>query len=410
MVLDTLRDRPAEIARKFGLHYYREAYKQGMSVSQLLEREDPSHEYPEGSDERSVDAFERLLHAEGIITQPQPELGLRASTWEEATNSPERRALLHEFGARVWRRTRRLPVAQQRAIFLSTDNVIGGLVTPYADDTAMRATNLMPPIPLAAIVARETGIEGDAYRTLYVTDALGTDAYRMKRVAQGTEIPTTTLVTGEHLLRIGKFGRALRSTYEQLRRERLDRIAFIIQRMAVQAEADKVADALGVIVSGDGNANTAAAVLALTALDGAAVAGTLTLKGWLVFKNRFTNAYRADTLLAQEAAMMQLELLPVNTVNGTPLAMLPQGAFGGVRPISDTFGGVIRYGITADAPALKLVAFDSAQTVEMVTEIGGEVSEVEKFITNQTQVLTLTEVVGFGIVDPQAAKVLNINA
>ncbi len=401
------RQSPADTARSFGARHFAEAYRQGLTPSQLLERMDPTSDRAEN--DRGLDAFERALAETGLLMNPVPALGLRASTWDEATATAERRAFMVEWAARVWRNTARLD-GGERAVLLSGDVALNTIANAYDDDLTPRSKRLVPPIPLDAIVARRQAIDGDAYRSLYITDDLNTDAYRMKRVTEGAEIPTTTLVTGEHTLRIHKFGRALRSTYEQLRRQRLDRIAFILQRMALQAEVDKAVDALNAIVSGDGNANTAATVLALTALDTAASAGTLTLKGWLVFKNRFTNAYMADTLLAQEASMMQLALLPVNTVNGTPMAMLPPGAFGGVRPISDQFGGVIRYGITSDAPALKLVAFDSTQAVEMVEEIGGDVSEVERFISNQTQLFTLTEVVGFGILDPNASKVLNINS
>ena len=232
----------------------------------------------------------------------------------------------------------------------------------------------------------------------------------MKRVTEGADIPTTTLVTGEHTLRIHKFGRALRSTYEQLRRQRLDRIAFIIARMALQAEVDKAEIVVSTIVNGDGNANTAAEVLALTALDPAAVAGTLTLRGWLAFKLEFGQAYQPDVVLGQRASILDLLLLPVLTnTNQLPIAMLAAGPFGQVRPIGDRLADGERYGITEDAPADNLVMFDPAQTVERVVEIGGNVSEVERFIQNQTTLFTMTEVEGYGIVDPYAARVLNVN-
>jgi hypothetical protein len=407
--IEITRVSPADQARSFDVGVYRAAYERGCNVSQLLERQDPTESYPEA--ERGLDAFERVLKAAGVRTQSVPEYGIRASTWQEATETAERRAMLHEWAARVWRRAvSRQTQAQARAVLLSGDAAINSLANPYVDDDTIRAKRLAPPIPLAAIVARTTAIDNDGYRTLYIVDDLNTDAYRMKRIAEGTEIPRTTLVTGEHTLRIGKFGRALQATYEQLRRQRLDRIAFIIERMAIQAEADKVVDAMNVIISGDGNANTAATVLNQTALDPGSSAGTLTLKAWLTAKMRFTVAYQADTVLAQEAPTLQLLLLPFNTVNGTPLMAGPSPSVGAIRPINDQFNGAVRYGVTADAPALKLVMFDSQQAVEQVTEVGGNVSEVERFITNQTQVLTLTEVVGFGTIDPNAARVVNVNA
>jgi len=403
---------PEDQARSFGVENYRAAYSEGINVSQLCERLDPTTERPEA--ERDLDAFERIIMAAGIRTQPVPELGIRASTWEEATDTPEKRALLPEVMARVWRNvaSRNLPAMspQGRALLLSGDAAVNTLANPFVDNREIRAKRLMAPIPLDAIVARTTMIDNDAYRTLYVVDDLNTDGYRMKRVSEAADIPSTTLVTGEHTLRIHKYGRALRASYEQLRRQRIDRIAFIVERMAIQAEVDKVADATAVLTAGDGNANTAATVLNLTALDAAAVAGTLTLKGWLTAKMRFGIAYQPDTVLAPEATALQLMLLPFNTVNGTPLLTNPAQGIGNLRPINEYFSGSMRYGVSPDVAALKLLLFDSTMALEQVNEIGGNVSEVERFVTNQTQILTMTEVSGFGIIDVNATRLLNANS
>lgn len=404
---------PADTARSFGVEHYRSAYEKGVSVSQLLERQDPSSDYAD-SPEGRLDAFERVMHAAGLISNPIRSYGVQASTWEEATQTAPRRALLHEFCARIWRQTTSPslmpPTPTTRALLLSGDAAVNTLARPYTDDAAIRAPRLEPAIPIERLVARSRSIDGADYRTLYITDALGTDGYRMKRVTEGAEIPKTTLVTGEHTLRIHKHGRALLATYEQLRRLTIDRIAFIVARMALQAEVDKIGDAVDIIVSGDGNTNTAAVVEAQTVLDAGSAAGTLTLKAYLVWKSRFGPGYILDTVLAQEAATMQLLLLPVNTVNGIPMVLLPQGSIGDLRPVTNLLAGGVAWGITSDAPALQLVGFDSRFTLERVTEVGGDVSEVERFITNQTQVLTLTDVEGFQTLDTDSARILNINA
>lgn len=416
--VEITRVSPADRARSFGIGVYRAAYEKGCNVSQLLEREDPTDSYADGSREREMDAFERMLAAAGVVVAPVPEIGLRASTWQEVVEgSPETRAMLPELCARWWRQTVTPQLApmtpQSRAVLLSGDYALNSALKPYYDAAdGLRAPVLTPPIPLAALVARTTAIDGDAYRSLYLVDTLGTDAYRFKRIAEGTEIPATTLVTGEHTLRIVKYGRALRATYEQLRRQRLDRIAFIVARMAIQAESDKATSVLNVIVSGDGNANTAATTYNQTALHTGSAAGTLTLQAWLTFKLRFTSAYSPGVVLAQEAAMIQLLMLPVLTnSNQLPLVMAA-GFLGSLTPLNqeNRLAQGERYGVTADAPALKLVTFDPSQAVERVTEIGSNVSETERFIQNQTTMLTMTEVEGYGVIDPNASRILNINA
>ncbi len=415
MPAEITRVSPADMARQMGVNVYRAAYQRGLNVSQLMEREDPTSEYPEN--ERGLDAFERVLREAGIITAPVRELGIQATRWEDALDTEQNRALMPEFCARIWRQTiRTAPMTPQtRAMLLSGDYPLNSAMNAWADAAdGLRAPALEAPIPLDLLVARTAAIDSDGYRSIYISDALGTDAYRMKRIAEGTQIPATTLITGERTIRLVKFGRALRATYEQLRRQRLDRIAFIIARMAIQAESDKVTQVLGVIVSGDGNANTAATVYNQTALHSGSSAGTLTLQAWLTFKLRFTNAYSPQAVLGQEASIFQLLMLPVLTnTNQLPLAMVPGGAFGTLRPLGGVTNRLAQgegYGVTADAPALKLVAFDPSQAVERITEIGSNISEVERFINNQTTLMTMTESEGYGIIDPNASRVLNINA
>lgn len=424
--VEITRAKPKEIAAQFGTNVYRAAYNAGINVSQYLERQDPTSEYKEGSPERQLDAFERVLHASGIIATGDPRYGLRASTWEEANDGVNRRALMTEFYARCWRQAtgiapmtpmgRTLMAQGQRAaadaMMFSTDYPTNTMLAPYVDDTTPRAKHLVPPVSLANLIARTTAIEGsDAYRTLYITDDFNTDAYRLKRVTEGANIPATTMISGEHTVRIHKYGRALRATYEQLRRERLDRIAWIMGRMAIQSEIDKVSMVLTTIINGDGNTNTSAPVITLTSLDPAATAGTLTLKAWLLFRNRFLSGYRMDVVLAQEAVVSQLQLLPVNTVNGMPLALLPAGQFGQITPMQNLLAGGVEYGLTPDAPALKIVGIDSSQAVERITEVGGTISEIERYINNQTQMVTMTESEGYGCLDVfGAARILNCNA
>lgn len=410
-----------QMAESFGPRMYREAYQRGINVSQLCENMNPSSEIKPGDNPFRLDAYERVVRSSGLVFNPVPEIGLRSSTWEECLGSDQRKALMPEFMARVWRRAGTVDYSgmqsivaghelpRTRAVLLSGDVAPGALVNPWYDNPEIRAKRLVPPIPLARILARSTAIDTDAYRSLYITDDFGTDAYRFKRIAEGTEIPATTLVTGEHTLRLFKFGRALRATYEQLRRQRVDRIAFIIARMAIQAEVDKVTVAMNIIINGDGNANTSATVYNLTALDTAATAGTLTLKGWLIFKLRFALTYMPDVMLSQETPLMQLLTMPIATGNQTPLGLMPANAFGVIGPINDQLSGALEYGVTADAPVMRILAFQSTDTIERVTEVGGNVSEVERYINNQTQLLTITEVEGYGVVDPNAARVLNVN-
>ncbi len=392
---------PKDLLEQMSPEMYRQAYASGQSLSGWLERQNPSAEYKDG-----LDAFSRLLQVADIRTHSFPEDGIYASTWEEWHTNEQARLLIHEWTARQWRK---VAYPRKRALYTSQDITVGSVNNPWRDALDMRwDTDITPAIPLNSLVAITTPIQGDAYRSYYLVDAPAEQ--RMVRVGEGAEIPRAKLTAGEKTIRMFKYGRAIEATYEQLRRQRIDRIAAHVRRMALQAEADKVATALDVLINGDGNAGTSATNYNLTTLDSAGVAGTLTLKAWLAFKLKFKNPYAMTTALVQEAVALQLMLLNTGSAN-IPLVMIAGNSnLGGFRQINPSLADNVALGWTDDAPALKIVGFDSRQALERVTEIGGNIEEIEKFAIRQTQALILSEIEGYAIFDPNATKTLNVNA
>lgn len=378
-----------------------EGYKQGLNLSRWLEENSPS----EAGD--PLDAFERCLREAGIVTRSDPAAGVWASPARMFfEGGPANRALYTEFFARQWRKVS----FATRSTYLSTDNPVNSWERPYADAQQARWDfQLAPAIPLSELVAITTPIEGQDYRSFYMI--YNAAQLRAFRVGETTEIPVAKLTDAEHTIRLKKYGRGLLASYEQLRRMRVDKLALQIGYMAVQSEMDKVAAALAVIVAGDGNSTptTAATNHNLTALDTDATAGTMTLKGWLAFKLKFANPYTLTTALMTEAVALQLALLNVGSAN-VPLAGFNAGGMvQGLTPINTTSDGV-RYGWTSEAPASTIVAFDRRFCLERLTEIGGQIDEMERFITNQTQLMTMTEVEGYAILDGNAARTLTISA
>ena len=112
--------------------------------------------------------------------------------------------------------------------------------------------------------------------------------------------------------------------------------------------------------------------------------------------------------LAREGVVLQMNLLQMGTAN-VPMVVV-SNAFGGLTPINRGVADSVRVGHTAEAPALKVVGFDARFAVQQLTEIGSNITEVERFTTRQTQDITVTEVVGFAVLDRYATKILDINA
>lgn len=397
---ETFNADPLETYRRIVIDMKDRGLRESPTMSRALEFASPS-------DKDEPEAFTRLMREAGIRTKSDPVGGYWASPASDFfEKGPGNRALYTEFFARKWREVA-FATPQQRAVILSTYGTPGSWQRPYYEGMAAWEQKVAPAIPLAELVGMTNPIDGNLYRSLF----LEYDATQLRkfRVGESSEIPIATIAAREHTITLHKYGRGLRASYEELRRMRVDKLGFFIALAAVQSEVDKVAAGLNIIVNGDGNTDTAAATHNLTTLDTAASAGTLTLKGWLAFKFKFVNPYTITTALMQEAVALQLALLNAGSSNVPLMNLNLGGMVQSLTPINATSDGV-RYGWTSDAPALKIVGFDRRYALEQLVEIGGSIDEMERFITNQTQVMTMTEVQGFAVMDPTAALILDVNA
>jgi hypothetical protein len=405
-----VRDRAKPLLEKMGGgRLYREAKDRGFpTLSAFLEAEDPSDpaEMRDG-----LDAFSRLLMVKGVKTNSDRFGAYHADNLERLA-TPSEPDLFPEWARRQW--VAGTSVGQRlnqraQAQYLSSDFVQGSIQNPYDDDRDLRMQQVEPAIPLAEVIARVRMNNGRDYRARYLTEPTAAQI-RMMRVAETAEIPTATLTEGSKTIRLEKFGRGLRASYEALRRGPLDDLALHIRKLALQTEVDQVSAAIDVMVNGDGNSGTSATVYNLTTLDPSASAGTLTLKGWINFRLQWPNPYQVDKIFARSADMLGLLLLNTGAANimsgSADLGSLRQGFV----PMNNRLADGVRYGITTDAPASRIVGIDSRFGVEQVVEQGSDISETMRWISNQTEVLTFSFNEAYAVVDPNAVKILRIDA
>ncbi len=398
-----LQNAPMDLYKDVAQRMKDAGFNEKPTLSRALEMLSPT----ESADKSGLDTYERLMEEAGIVTRTDWQAGYHATNAGVFAKNPGTRALMAEFFARNWRKVGSMSV-EERATLLSDDSIIGSWQRPYYDASKPRfSQQVAAAIPLSELVAMTTAIDNDSYRSSYLTyDA---SQLRQTRVGETADIPIANLVSTEQTIRLKKYGRGMRASYEELRRMRTDKLAYYIQWMAIQAEIDKVAAAIDTIVNGDGNSN-AASSYNLTALDTTATAGTLTLRGWQSFKMQFPQPYMMTTALMQSAIALQVGLLNTGTANIPLAAQTNAGGLGTQLTPINQFGDGVRYGWTTDAPANKIVGFDRARTLEHVIETGSEISEMERYITNQTQVIVMSQVEGFSILDKNAARILVVNA
>lgn len=380
------------------------ARKEGLSLSAWLEREDPSEGYKDG-----LDAFERQLMLANIVTRSVPHAGIYASKLDAFNKNDVTRALLSEFAVRQWRKASLMSVEERSSLMNSTDYLAGSIQRPYVDSSRIHETQLAPAIPISEVIAYTTTIDGDTYRSMIIEDQPADQ--RFVRVGEAAEIPATRIKSKTQEVTMYKFGRRLIATYEQLRRQRIDWFARTIARMAIQAEVDKLAAIIDVLVNGDGNSGTAAVnVKAKTDLDANATGKTVTLKAWLLMKLKFKNPYLLTTAISKDTDAYKLLTLNIGSTNIPLVTIAAQAGFGGFTPINQGLADNVRLGWTDDAPTDKIVLFDRRFAIERILEEGSQITEVQRWARDQTQELVMTENEGYAKADPASTMTLELES
>ncbi|MGD9892663.1 MAG: hypothetical protein AB7U18_15370, partial [Dehalococcoidia bacterium] len=387
----SVRPGPKELLARMSPRIYDAAREKGMTLSMFLEREDPSSAYTGGAPGSGLDAFERLLQAAEIRTQGDPARGIYASEFGAFDANDATRALVPEWIARLQRRVAYQRPAATRA-HSSDMQALGDTLHQYIFSGAAQVEQIAPQIPLSEIIATTTPIAGNAFKALQLTDNAADR--RFVRVGERAELPVISLTFNDREVQLYKFGRAIEISYEAIRRLPIDTVALHVARVAVQMEIDKVTAALDIAVSGDGNAGTAATETEIATLDADAVDDVPTLRAWQAFKLLFQQPYMMTTALAPTDVALELLLMNSGSAN-VPMSMLPAQQFGSFTPINPQLGDGVRLGVTADAPAGKVIGIDRRFWLNHIVEIGSDVSETQRWVLRQVQYLTLSEVSGF---------------
>lgn len=411
--------------------YDRMRQEEFPNLSALIEAEDPT---PLRDRVLGIDGFTRLLAHADIRTQADRYGAFKADKMDRFFEGPNR-VLFPELCRRMWHQgsveqkqrqgelrdilleaqesdeeTERALGERALAHYFSTDFVKGTVQRPWIDTVDATLPVIEPAIPLGELVARTRGLDDTQYRRRIIT-APPASELRLLRISEASELPKAKITEASRSVGLFKFGRALEASYESIRRLQIDDFALHVRLLRMQTEVDQVAAALDVAINGDGNAGSAATVYNLTTLDPATTANNLTLTAWLTFKMLWANPYNLTTVLAQQATMLKLLLLSIPATNVLIATNPVPGMVGqNFTPINSRLADGVRFGITTDAPANQIVGFDNRFAVEHLRENGSDISESERFITRQTEVLTFSMNEGFGNIDPGAVKILNLAA
>ena len=327
--------------------------QEGMSFTQVLESLDPSENY-RGTALEGTDAFQRQLKRFGIRAK-----GAGSSPVEKFFRTMDSAVLFPEYIARTVRQ-------------------------------GMEENDILPDI-----TATTTVIDSMDYRSIY-SDATDDDK-ALRHVEEGTAIPTTEVKTKEHLVNLSKRGRMLVASYEAVRFQKLDLFGVMLRQIGSYIQKMQLADAVEVLVNGDGNQN-AAVQYAVGTSPISGTAGTLGYDQMVEFWGQF-DPYTMNTILCSNATMTKLLKIPELQ---NPLTGLN---FQGTGKLGTPLGAKLhRTGAVADN---MIIGLDNRYALELV-KAGDVLVEYDKLIDRQLERAAITAISGFGKICDGAAATLHV--
>ncbi len=327
--------------------------QEGMNFTQVLESMDPSENY-RGTALEGTDAFQRQLKRFGIKVK-----GAGSSSVEKFFRTMDSAVLFPEYIARAVRQ-------------------------------GMEENDILP-----GITATTTMIDAMDYRSIYSES--DEDSFGMKAVAEGAEIPATHVKTKDHLLNLTKRGRMLVASYEAVRFQKLDLFSVMLRQIGSYIQKMQLADAIDVLVNGDGNDN-AAAVFQVGTDPISGTSGTLGYDQLVEFWGQF-DPYTMNAMVMNSGTMTKLLKIPELQ---NPLTGLN---FQGTGVMSTPLGAKLhRTGCVADNT---IIGLDSRYALELVRS-GDVLVEYDKLIDRQLERAAITSISGFGKICDGAVKVLKV--
>jgi hypothetical protein len=376
-----------------GLDHYKRASELGMTLWQYFELIQPS----KAGD--ALTSFERQLQLAGIMTKSDPARGLFASTGE---------------------------------YFFQSDRPGSAILFPVLLQKTALWAKMNQVCDINKIVATTRTIAGSSsYQSLFIDDSAiigGTSPTahgRRFRVDQRGNFPSVKIGWSETASAVTKHGVKLDWTYEFVRRASIELMTTVVARIMLQDQQELFNEAVSVAISGDGTAASPAATVkkfrhAGTAgandivISASAAAGKITYEGYLKFIGGF-KPYNINIICGNIATLTKLILMerpnmdPAQIIQTLTTQTSTQGQITADQFNGQLFPNVTYYPSESVGNDI-LVGLDTQFAMERVIELGSDIQEVERVITNQTEAMVISIADGVSKIFPSAIQVLDFSA
>lgn len=246
---------------------------------------------------------------------------------------------------------------------------------------------------LPYLVTNRMGVDSNTVQspTLNLDEPKNKRAIKKARIAELADIPTGKITIGEQAITLWKRGRAISFSYEAARRMRIELFKIQMSAIASDLAHQELEHAADVLINGDGNTGSEPAKIGTTSKAGTIEAGDIAdaLMGYSS-KNHFD----ANTIIVPTKHL--------KTISGMVYdSQLRAGAMVGLtfNIPQINFREVTILGLDDVQVDGKdaMILLNREKTLIRYEENGSNIQEMERFIRNQEQLMTLTENSGYAI-------------
>lgn len=262
------------------------------------------------------------------------------------------------------------------------------LFPEYVSDRVYTSMMLIPLV--SEFVAGEVVVPSEFYLKIYLNDV--EDDRQLREVSRGAEFPTTRVQVGKHQIRLVKYGRVLEMAYEDTEQRGSMVLDAALRKIAMQIMIDATDDMVYTLLNGDGNSSTTP-----TNTTSSTTTGVVVLDDLIAWATNLNSPYKMNKFVGRKTYLRKYY---------KPLASF-------VDPVA-TWGFVgldlpkpfewDRSVLTSDI----FIGVDQRFAIEHLT-MGGPMTETDKLIRKQVNGTAISWRSGFSIIDPIAVGKFDID-
>ena len=267
---------------------------------------------------------------------------------------------------------------------------------------------------IASIVGQSRTVSQREMISTYYEDDLADGSTNTNTIAELGKIPVNSVRTSQSSVSFGKRGSGIELSYEFTREASLDIIAPFAARIARALEKSKVAAATSILINGDG-VNAAAEVQTFSSFG--ATGGVISAANYKALAkflmSNANNGYVFDTFVVNFDMYVELMFMAQPVIGAGAISTVDFMVGKGAPAISTTLpfmNGMVNVVLSSSVPAGKIIAMTKAECIEELVMAGGNISESERSITNQSITYVKTEETGYKLAVPKARVILNVAA